>query len=149
MSHNWWCGNFVLDIDSIVRGGVAAANAAMQQRALVRLRMVWTSCKTAFGQRWWGSVCPLFGVAALSGNMFVAMCMASPRTFCSSVARESIEALSPSTGSVGSLVSEGLARPCRLVRIALAVAIANEVGSVSLSPPRISRPPRCAVGSDT
>ena len=51
MSHSWWCGDYVLDIDSNVRSGVAAASAARQRRALVRSRMVWTSCKTALGQR--------------------------------------------------------------------------------------------------
>ena len=60
--------------------------------------------------------------------MVVAKCMASPRIFCRSVARESIESLPPNTGSVGSVVSDGLVGPCKLVRIALAVAIANEVG---------------------
>jgi len=128
LSHNWWCGDSMLAIDSNVRSGVAVDSVARRRRALVRLRMVWTSCKIAFGQRWWGSVCPLFGVPALSGNMVVAMCMASPRILCRSVARESIESLSPSTGSMGSLVSEGMVGPCRLVRIALASAIASEVG---------------------
>ena len=81
-----------------------------------------------FGPEVVGSVCPLFGVPALSWNMVVAMCMASPILFCRFAARESIESLPPNTGSVGSHVLEGLVGPCRLVRIALAVAITNEVG---------------------
>ena len=60
--------------------------------------------------------------------MVVTMCMASPRIFYRSVASESIESLPPNTGSVGSVVSEGLVGPCKLVSIALAVAIASEVG---------------------
>ena len=60
--------------------------------------------------------------------MVVAMCMASPRTFCRSAARESIESLPPNTDSMGSLVSEGLVWPCKFVRIALAVATVREVG---------------------
>jgi hypothetical protein len=59
--------------------------------------------------------------------MVVAMCMASPRMFYRSVARESIESLPPNTGSVGSVVSDRLVGSCKLVSIALAVAIANEV----------------------
>ncbi len=43
-------------------------------------------------------------MAALSGNMVVAMCIASPRMFCRSATRESIESLPPSSDSVGSLV---------------------------------------------
>ncbi len=77
LSHKWWCGDYVSDKVSIVMSGVAATSAARRRRALVRLRMVWTSCKTALGKRWWGSVCHLPGVAAFSGNMVVAMCMAS------------------------------------------------------------------------
>jgi hypothetical protein len=79
--------------------------------------------------------------------MVLAMRMASPRMFCRYVARESIESLPPNTGSVWSAVSDGLVRPCKLVSMALAVAIASEVGSVSLYPPRTSRPEGCAVKS--
>ena len=60
--------------------------------------------------------------------MVVAMCMASPRMFCGSATRENIESLPPKSGPVGSLVYGGLEGLCRLCRIALAVAIANEVG---------------------
>jgi hypothetical protein len=70
----------------------------------------------------------LLGVAALSGNMVVAMCMASPRMFCRSAARESIESLPPSSGSLGPLVYGGLEGLCRLFSIALAVVIASEAG---------------------
>ena len=114
MSHTWWCGDFILEMDSIGRRDVEAANAARRRRTLVRLRMEWTSCNTDVGQRWWGRVCPLFGMVALNGNMVVAMCIASSRIFCRFAARESIESLPPSMGSVGSLVLEGLVGPCRL-----------------------------------
>ena len=60
--------------------------------------------------------------------MVVAKCMASPRIFCRSLARESIESLPPNTCSVGSGVSTGLVGSCKLASIALAVAIASEVG---------------------
>ena len=60
--------------------------------------------------------------------MVVAMCMASPRMFCRYMARESIESPPPGTDSVGSVVSDGLVGSCKLVSIALAVAIANYVG---------------------
>ena len=60
--------------------------------------------------------------------MVVAMCMASPRMFCRSEARESIESLPPNAGSVGSVVSDGLVGPCKLVSVALSVAIASEMG---------------------
>ena len=64
----------------------------------------------------------------MSGNMFVAMCIASPRMFCRSAARESIESLPPSSGTVGSLVCGLSGGFCRLYSIALAVVIASEVG---------------------
>ena len=60
--------------------------------------------------------------------MIVAMCMASPRMFCRSVARESMESLSPNIGPVGSAVLDGLGEFPRLVSIALAVAIAKDMG---------------------
>ena len=63
----------------------------------------------------------------MSWNMVVAKCMASPRMFCRSVARESIESLSPNTGSVGPIESDGLLGSYKLVSIALTAAIANEV----------------------
>ena len=107
-SHSLWCGDYRSDKVSSVRSGVAATGAARRRRALVRLRMVWISCKTALGQRWWGSVCPLPGVSAFSGNTVVAMCMASPRMFCRYVARESMESLSPNIGPVGSVVLDRL-----------------------------------------
>jgi len=81
MSHSWWCGESVLEMDSIVRRGVEVVSAARRRRALVHVRMEWTSCKTVVGQRWWGSVCPLVGVVALRGNMVVAMCIVSSRIF--------------------------------------------------------------------
>jgi hypothetical protein len=64
----------------------------------------------------------------MRGNMVVALCMASPRMFCRSVARESTESLSPNIGPVGSDVLDRLKESLRLVSIALAIAIANEVG---------------------
>ncbi len=91
LSQKLWCGDSVSDIVSNVRSGVAAASAARRRKDSVRLRMVWTSCKTALGKRWWGSVYLLLGVPALSRNMVVAMCMASPRIICRSVARDSME----------------------------------------------------------
>ncbi len=120
-----------MEMDSIVRSGVVAVPAARRRSALVRARRAWKSCRTYLGQRWCGSVRLLPGEAALSGNMVVAMCIASPRMFCRSTAKESIDFLPPSSGSVGSLVYGGLEGLCRLCRIALAVAIANEVGGVS------------------
>ena len=80
--------------------------------------MVWTSCKTDLGQRWWGSICPLPGVAAFSGNMFVAMCMPSPRIFCRSVGREIMDSLSPNIGPVGSAALDRLGESLRLVSMA-------------------------------
>ena len=73
----------------------------------MRLRMVWTSCKTALDHMWWGCDCPLPGVPALRGNMVVAMCMASPSMVYRSVARESTESLSPNIGPVGSKGLDG------------------------------------------
>ena len=70
----------------------------------------------------------MLGVATLSGTMVVAMCMASPRMFCRSAARESFESLPSSSGPEGFFVCGGLEGLCRLCRIALAVATANEVG---------------------
>ena len=67
-------------------------------------------------------------VPALSENMVVAMCMASLRIFCRSVAMESMESLSANIGPVGSAVLDGLGESPRLVSIALAIAIASEVG---------------------
>ena len=128
LSHSLWCGDSVLDRVFNVGGGVAATSAARQRRALVRLRMVWTSRKTDLCQRWWGSICPLPEVAAFSGNMVVAMCMASPRMLCRSVAMESMESLSPNIGLEGSALLDRLGESLRLVSIALAVAIASEVG---------------------
>ena len=70
----------------------------------------------------------MHGVQVLSGNMIVSMCMASPSMFCRFVARESMESLSPSIDPVGSVVMARLGESPRLVRIALAAAIACEVG---------------------
>ena len=64
----------------------------------------------------------------MSGNMVVAICMTSKRMFCRSAARESVESLSPSIGLVGSAMLGGLGELPRLVSMALAVAIANDVG---------------------
>ncbi len=116
------------DIVSNVKSGVATASAARRRRALVRLRIVWTSCKTVVGQRWWGSVCLLHGVPALSGNMIVAMRMASSRMVCMYVARESMETLSPSISPTGSAVLDGLGESPRLVSFALAFAIPSDMG---------------------
>ena len=128
LSHNLWCGDSVSDIVSNGRSGDAAASAARWRRALVSLRMVWTSRKTALGKRWRKSVYPLPGVPFLSKNMVVAMCMASPRMFCRSVVRESMNYLSPNIDPVGSAVLDGMVEPRILVSIAFAVAIASEVG---------------------
>ena len=46
LSHNLWCGDSVSDKSANVRGGVAAISAARRRRALVRLQIVWTPCKT-------------------------------------------------------------------------------------------------------
>ena len=54
-------------------------------------------------------------VLALSGSMVVAMFMASPRMFCRSVVRESIESLSPNSGPMGSAVLDGFGKFPRLV----------------------------------
>ncbi len=63
----------------------------------------------------------------MSGDMVVAICMASPRMFYRYLARESMESLSPNMGPVGSAVLGGLVEPRRLVSIALAVTIASEM----------------------
>ena len=68
------------------------------------------------------------GVPALRGNMVVAMCMASPSMLCRYVARESMDSLSTNIDPVGYIVLDGLGESPRLVSIALAVTIANEVG---------------------
>ena len=60
--------------------------------------------------------------------MVVAMCMASPRMLCRSAARESMESISPNMGPVVSAVLDGLGESPRLVSMALAAAIASEVG---------------------
>jgi hypothetical protein len=60
--------------------------------------------------------------------MVVAMCMTSPKMFCRSVARENIKPLPPNKGSVGSVGSDKLVGPYKLVSIALVVAIAGEMG---------------------
>jgi len=60
--------------------------------------------------------------------MVVAVCMASSRMLCRSVARESMESLSPISGPVGSTALDGCGEFPRLVSMALAVAIASEVG---------------------
>ena len=70
----------------------------------------------------------MHGVLALSGNMVVAMCIASSRMFCRFVARKSMESLSPSRGHVGSAVLDGFGESPRLVNMPLAVAIASELG---------------------
>ena len=67
-------------------------------------------------------------VLALSGDMVVSMCMVSPRMFCMLLARESMESLSLSRGPAGSAVLDGFGESPRLVSMALAVAIDNEVG---------------------
>jgi len=60
--------------------------------------------------------------------MVVAKCMDSPRIFCRSVARKRMESLPPNTRSVGPFVLDGFVGSFKLVSIALAAAIASEVG---------------------
>ena len=39
LSHSWWCGDPAVEMDSIVRSGVATASAARRRRAFIRVRM--------------------------------------------------------------------------------------------------------------
>ena len=39
LSHSWWCGDSGVEMDSIVRSGVATASAARLRRDFVRVRM--------------------------------------------------------------------------------------------------------------
>ena len=66
-----------------------------RRRALVRPRMMRSSCLTDCGHRWWGGVWVLPEDAASMGNMVVARAMASPRMVCMYAARESTGSLPP------------------------------------------------------
>ncbi len=127
--------------------GVEAINVAMRRRALVRLWMACTSWRTDLGQRWWGRVCPLPGVLAIRGNMVVAKSMASRMMFYRSAARESVDSRPPRCMPCASAVGLDVFRgSSRLVRMALAVAIAKEVGEWDSTATCVSMPLGCAVG---